>query len=154
MRRILYNMEFRGRGEPDPEGENISTTKSFAPCVRFTTEINADGVDMQTEKLDGPKAEFVSKVQNLDHSEFSAGKPFREWGTISFGNGNVLNFDTVGAGEFNPVGDDGQMQGGIVWCVEGGTGLFKNATGIITSNFGIDAAGDVIDYHTGVIYLP
>ena len=113
MRRILYNMEFRGRGEPDPEGENISTTKSFAPCVRFTTEINADGVDMQTEKLDGPKAEFVSKVQNLDHSEFSAGKPFREWGTISFGNGNVLNFDTVGAGEFNPVGDDGQMQGGL-----------------------------------------
>ena len=121
MRRILYNMVFRGRGESAPDGENISITKSFAPCVRFTTEITADGVDMRMEELDGPKAEFVSKVQNIDRS---------------------------------PVGDDGQMQGGIVWCVEGGTGLFEKATGIITSNFGIDAAGDVIDYHTGVIYLP
>ena len=66
----------------------------------------------------------------------------------------MLNFDTVGAGEFGPVGDEGLMQGGIVWAVDGGSGLFENAKGIITSNFAVDAAGGVVDYHTGVIYLP
>ena len=58
------------------------------------------------------------------------------------------------AGEFNPVGEDGLLQGGIVWVVEGGGGIFDGAKGIITSNFAVDAAGDVVDYHTGVIYLP
>ena len=101
-----------------------------------------------------PQAEFNSKVTAHDGGELGPGKKFREWGTVSFGNGNVLKFDTVGAGEFGPVGDEGLMQGGIVWAVDGGSGLFENAKGIITSNFAVDAAGDVVDYHTGVIYLP
>jgi hypothetical protein len=154
MRRILYNMEFKGRGEQQSGGENLWITQSFAPCVRFTTEINADGVDVRMEEIDGPKAEFNSKVTAHDGGAVAPGKQFREWGTVSFGNGNVLNFDTVGAGEFNPVGNDGLMQGGIVWVVEGGSGIFDGAKGIITSNFAIDAAGDVVDYHTGVIHLP
>ena len=154
MRRILYNMEFKGRGEQQTGGENLWITKSFAPCVRFTTEIGAAGVDVRIEELAGPKAEFNSKVTAHDGGELGPGKKFREWGTVSFGGGNVLNFDTVGAGEFNPVGEDGLLQGGMVWVVEGGSGIFDGAKGIITSNFAVDAAGDVVDYHTGVIYLP
>jgi len=154
MHRILYNMEFKGRGEQETDGEMLWITRSFAPCVSFTTEIDADGVDARIEQVAGPQAEFNSKVTAHDGGELGPGKKFREWGTVSFGNGNVLNFDTVGAGEFGPVGDEGLMQGGIVWAVDGGSGLFENAKGIITSNFAVDAAGDVVDYHTGVIYLP
>ena len=154
MRRIIYNMEFKGRGEQQSDGEMHWVTQSFAPCMRVTTEIGADGVDARIEELAGPKAEFNSKSAAQDGGELGPGKKFREWGTISFGNGNMLKFDTVGAGEFGPVGDAGLLQGGIVWAVDGGSGLFENAEGIITSNFAVDAAGDVVDYHTGVIYLP
>ncbi len=154
MRRIFYSMEFKGRGEQQSDGENVWITRSFAPCARFTTEIDAHGVDGRIEELAGPKAEFNSKVTAHDGGELGPGKKFREWGTVSFGIANVLNFDTVGAGEFGPVGDGGPMQGGIVWAVDGGAGPFENAKGIITSNFAFDAAGDVVDYQTGVIYLP
>ena len=154
MRRIIYNMEFKGRGEQQSDGQMLWITQSFAPCMRVTTEIGADGVNARIEELAGPKAEFNSKSAAHDGGELGPGKKFREWGTISFGNGNVLNFDTVGGGEFGPVGDTGLLQGGIVWAVDGGSGLFVNAKGIITSNFAVDAAGDVVDYHTGVIYLP
>jgi hypothetical protein len=154
MRRILYNMEFKGRGEQQSDGEMLWITRSFAPQVRFTTEIGDNGVDARIEEVAGTKAEFNSKVTAHDGGELGPGMKFREWGTVSFGNGNVLNFDTVGAGEFGPVGDEGVLQGGIVWAVDGGTGQFESAKGIITSNFAIDAAGDVVDYHTGVIYLP
>ena len=154
MRRIIYNMEFKGRGEQQSDGQMLWITQSFAPCMRVTTEIGADSVNARIEELAGPKAEFNSKSAAHDGGELGPGKKFREWGTISFGNGNVLNFDTVGGGEFGPVGDTGLLQGGIVWAVDGGSGLFVNAKGIITSNFAVDAAGDVVDYHTGVIYLP
>ena len=154
MRRILYNMEFKGRGEQQSDGEMLWITQSFAPCMRVTTEIDGDGVDARIEDLAGPKAEFYSKSKAHDGGALGPGKKFREWGTLSFGNGNVLNFDTVGGGEFGPVGDSGLLQGGIVWAVDGGSGLFENAKGIITSNFAVDAAGDVVDYQTGVIYLP
>ena len=154
MRRILYNMEFKGRGEQQTDSENLWITRSFAPCVRFTTEITDAGVNVRMEEIDGPKAEFNSKVMAHDGGELGPGKKFREWGTVSFGNSNVLNFDTVGAGEFGPVGDEGLMQGGIVWAVDGGTGIFEQAKGIITSNFAVDAAGNVVDYHTGVIFVP
>ena len=57
-------------------------------------------------------------------------------------------------GEFQPIGDEGLMQGGIVWVVEGGNGIFEQAKGIITSNFTLDKESNVIDYHHGVIFVP
>ena len=62
--------------------------------------------------------------------------------------------DTVGTGEFQPIGDQGLMQGGIVWEVDGGSGIFERAKGIITSNFTLDKDNRVTDYHHGVIFVP
>ncbi|MEC9454030.1 MAG: hypothetical protein VYE58_03000 [Pseudomonadota bacterium] len=69
MRRILYNMEFKGRGEQETDGEMLWITRSFAPCVRFTTEIDADGVDARIEEVTGPQAEFNSNVTAHDGGE-------------------------------------------------------------------------------------
>ena len=154
MRRILYTMEFKGLGKQETEGEYLWITRSSAPCMRFTTEITDDGVGVHMEEIDGPKAEYTTKVTTHDGRENGPGKKFREWGTISFGNGNVLNFDTIGSGEFQPVDDEGLMQGGIVWAVDGGSGIFEKAKGIITSNFTLDKDSNVIDYHHGVIFVP
>jgi hypothetical protein len=38
--------------------------------------------------------------------------------------------------------------------VTGGTGCFRGAIGLITSNFEVSPQGDVIDGHVTRIYLP
>ena len=154
MRRILYNMKFTGRGEQEKKGEYLWITRSSAPCMRFTTEITDDGVDVHMEEVAGPKAEYTTKVMACEGGELGPGKKFWEWGWVSFNNGNVLKFDTVGTGEFQPIGAQGLMQGGIVWEVDGGSGIFERAKGIITSNFTLDKDNRVTDYHHGVIFVP
>jgi len=158
MRRIRYVMEFTGRGEQRADGENIWITASSAPSAQFSTMVGAGGVDAAMTEVAGGRAQFDSEVVAADGGPLEPGKPFREYGTIAFGPDHVLRFDTVGTGRMDLVGpdsgdDDGLMQGGIVWKVEGGTGMFEGATGIITSNFAVDSAGDVTDYHVGVIYV-
>jgi hypothetical protein len=41
----------------------------------------------------------------------------------------------------------------VIWRVEGGEGQFAGASGLITSNFTIDEAGEVTDNHFGVIFV-
>ncbi len=154
MRRVRYVMEFKGRGEQRSDGGNVWITASAAPSARVATTVGAEGVDATVEEIAGGRAEFNSEVEAHDGGPLEPGKRFREWGTISFGGDNVLRFDTVGAGRMDPVGETGILQGGIVWTVEGGSGQFDGATGIITSNFAVDADGEVTDYHCGVIFLP
>lgn len=154
MRRIMYVMEFKGRGEQRGGSENIWVTKSGAPCTRITTEIGEAGVDARVEEIAGPRAEFNSQVAAADGGELGPGKPFREWGTVSFGGDDVLRFDTVGSGQMEPAAEPGFTHGGIVWRVEGGTGCFAGASGVITSNFIVDGTGAVTDYHCGVIFVP
>jgi hypothetical protein len=43
--------------------------------------------------------------------------------------------------------------GSVIWRVEGGEGQFGGASGLITSNFTISEAGEVIDRHFGVIFV-
>jgi hypothetical protein len=44
--------------------------------------------------------------------------------------------------------------GGVVWTITGGDGRFAGARGLITSNFTVSAAGEVIDEHVTRLYLP
>ena len=46
-----------------------------------------------------------------------------------------------------------RRQGAVMWQIESGEGRFKGAQGLITSNFIISDAGEVIDHHTGVIFV-
>ncbi|MBV8818796.1 MAG: hypothetical protein JO022_10605 [Acidobacteriaceae bacterium] len=45
------------------------------------------------------------------------------------------------------------MIGAVIWKVDGGEGQFEKASGYITSNFSVNAEGDVVDYHMGSIFL-
>ena len=79
---------------------------------------------------------------------------FTERGAIAFGDaGHRLNFSTVGEGWMGQSPDPSLKQGTVTWTVEGGQGQFDGAGGTITSNFTINEAGEVNDYHLGVIYL-
>lgn len=79
---------------------------------------------------------------------------FQETGRIQFGDGqHVLHFSTVGHGHLltSPAAD--WRQGAVTLQVEGGTGLFEEATGVITANFLVSETGDYRDVHTATLFL-
>lgn len=155
MRQFLYVMKFEGKGALAEGRDDLWLTQSVARSCNITTKVEDVAVDAQVEAISGGEARFDSEVVLAQGAtSFGPGQPFREYGTITFGEGgNALKFDTIGTGRFDPAAEEGVMQGGIVWSVEGGTGLFEGASGVITSNFHFTADGAVTDYHCGVIYL-
>jgi hypothetical protein len=97
---------------------------------------------------EGGLAYFESEVR------MTGADTFQENGTISFGEeDDSLKFSTVGQGYLGPQAGSPSMAGAVSWKVEGGEGQFKDATGLITSNFSVDASGQVVDHHFGVIYV-
>ena len=77
---------------------------------------------------------------------------FVESGSITFGEGDhALKFTTVGQGTLTPDASTKTMVGAVIWKVESGEGQFKNATGLITSNFSVDETGGVTDHQFGAI---
>jgi hypothetical protein len=41
----------------------------------------------------------------------------------------------------------------VIWRVEDGEGQFAGASGLITSNFTLNATGELIDNHFGLIFV-
>ena len=65
---------------------------------------------------------------------------FDEQGTMTFdGGGDSIRFTTLGQGYLGPSLEEGLMEGSVIWRVEGGAGRFAGATGLITSNFLMEA---------------
>lgn len=158
MPRLLYAMEFRGRGGPR-EGDGVYVAASSSPSNRITTTVGDTGgmsVDATVEEVAGGRANFDSEVVPINAGEeIAPGVLFREYGTVKFGDGNSsISFDTIGSGSFAPAAEPGVLHGGILWSIEGGTGALSGASGIITSNFVIEADSSVTDYHFGVIFIP
>jgi hypothetical protein len=46
------------------------------------------------------------------------------------------------------------MAGAIIWRIDEGQGPLAAATGYITSNFTVNALGEVVDNQVGVIFVP
>jgi len=146
MRQIIYSMQFKGQATPIREGVLKATTT--APSCRLMTVAGPEGVHGVVEKVAGDPVSFESEVT------FRGETSFHEEGTITFGtNGHRLRFSTVGQGYLGASADPVQKQGGVTWTVEGGEGQFAGASGLITSNFLVGAAGEVVDHHVGVIFV-
>lgn len=143
----LYAMVFEGRSAADPNG-TVFRGSTSAPSRRITSVVGADGVTTSLEAVAGGTATLSSTIIQ------SGPTSFLESGTITFGPAgeNALYFSTVGQGY---IGGEpaGTLQGAVIWQVNGGTGVFAGATGLVTSNFTI--TDDVVtDHHWGVITLP
>jgi len=81
---------------------------------------------------------------------------FEEDGVIAFGDNNdhLLRFSTLGQGYLTAGPEPGIMAGSAVWKVDGGEGQFAEARGFISSTFTLTAAGELSDFHCGLILLP
>ncbi len=146
MRQVQYVLRFKGSGGPKRGAKGILATTSYATAGTIKTTIGAKTVDAKFSAGRG-KATFTSEVR------FNPDGTFIEDGTIRFAGAGSISFSTRGAGFMEPSHDPELKHGAIMWQIERGTGLFKGASGLITSNFTFSKRGEVVDNQWGVIFL-
>ena len=147
MRQIGYAMQFRGSAGPQEGKENELWARSASTTNGLSTALGADGPTVSVDDAPAERASFTSGVQIAEDGSFT------EDGTIDFGAAGTLDFSTIGSGWMGPSAVDGLTHGAINWKIDGGTGPLAGASGIITSNFTVSGAGDVVDNQWGVIFV-
>ena len=148
MREVVFALTFTGQAGPVPGSETTRQAKTVAPSQAIRTVLGVGGVKSAVDTIDGERAALESRVERF------ADGTFAEDGTIAYGRAGRISFVTVGRGSVGPSPIPGWVHGAVVWSVTGGEGLFAGAQGLITSNFVVNAAGDVVDNHFARIYLP
>lgn len=140
MKQLTYAMQFKGSAAPkDAANPGVLGVKANGKSV---------GSALAGSLVDAAKADFDSTVRMMEEGTFD------EDGTISFGNGNSLRFSTLNKGHVAPSPEPGVTAGAIIWKIDGGEGQFAGASGLITSNFFFNEAGEVTDNQFGVIFAP
>ena len=148
MRQITYNMQFKGHAAPVGGSSSVLKATTTAASCTMTTVVGSEGVSSTLRPAAGGNALFESEVTITGETTFL------ESGTITFGEArNRLRFTTVGQGYLGPSADPQIKHGSVIWRVDSGEGQFAEASGLITSNFTINEAGEVTDNHFGVIFV-
>jgi hypothetical protein len=147
MRQLVYALRFTGRATPAGPDGGVLAVAATAPGVTLTSTIGPDGLAAALEPTAEGEATFASELTLTGKTSFQA------VGAIAFGGGHRLRFSTVGSGYLDPRLGPGLRHGAVTWRVEGGEGQFAGATGLITSNFLINADLAVIDHHFGILFL-
>ena len=129
MRDLVFAMELRGRAAPveGREGTLKAATSGRGPG--------------------GGTVNFESEV-------VLTGQNFKESGSIEYTGRGRVRFETVGAGNLGPSPLPQTQWGAVIWRITQGEGEFRGATGYITSNFTVDAGGNVVDNHYVRMVLP
>lgn len=148
MGQLIYAMRFAGRATPAGPDGNVLRASTTSPSTVLTSRVVADGLTGAVETVPGGEATFASEVT------FTSETDFLETGTITFGDGNVLRFSTVGSGYLGASADPARKHGTVMWRVEEGEGQFAGVSGLITSNFFVGADLAVTDHHFGVLLMP
>lgn len=147
MRQVNYAMVFTGAGDDEIAPGHVRA-RSTAPSASLISRVGPAGLDYALVPAEGEDALFESEVK------FMGGTAFDEWGTITFGAGNRIHFQTIGEGYLAPAAEQGVQHGTVMWEVTAGEGAFDGASGLITSNFMVRPNGTVDDYQFGVLWLP
>jgi hypothetical protein len=148
MKQIIYALQFKGHAGPSGSDPNVLAAKTTAVSSTITTSIDDDGISGVVHASAGEGAAFESKVTLTGESSF------QESGAITFGGeGNWLRFSTVGQGYIGATADPKLRHGTVNWRIDSGGGQFKDAAGLITSNFTVSDTGEVIDNQFGVIFV-
>ena len=148
MKQITYYMQFKGRAAPGGGSSPVLKATTTAASCTMTTVVGSEGVNSTLQPAAGGKAAFASEVTITGETAFL------ESGTITFGEtGHRLRFSIVGQGYLGSSADPQLKHGSVIWQVDGGEGQFAGASGLITSNFTINEAGEVTDNHFGVIFV-
>jgi len=148
VRELVFALEFRGRGGPEPGSTTRRRAHTTAPSQALRTLIEPNGVRASVEPVAGDSAVLESRVERFPDGTFV------EDGTITYGTAGSVTFDTVGRGHVGPAPSGGGSHGVVMWRITGGEGGFAGARGLITSNFTVSPDGLVTDDHFTRLYLP
>ena len=119
-------------------------------------QVNDDPVTLEARTTAQGLSDMASFAENEARFQsrvvFTGDGEFQEDGVIDYGDGDTLEFSTVGSGHIGPSAVEGLQHGAVSWRIDKGTGRFENASGLITSNFTVDAEGGVTDRHFVVLH--
>lgn len=148
--RMTYVLQFHR--PPRPASGADDQPPAEAKSLTTSTKITPSGFEFQQKNMDGTTATL-----ELDFATNPEMTLFLEWGclTISPPSGPRLTFRSTGAGQLSPTPDpEGFRHGTVMYEVTGGTGVFKNARGFITSNFLVNLdTEELFDTHVGILLL-
>lgn len=99
MQQIVSALQFRGEGVPSDDGVMRATMR--ASSSRITSLVGWSGLNGQIAISDGGEATFSTEVRMTGDTSFI------ETGTIPFGDGNNLDFSTIGEGFMGPSAEPG-----------------------------------------------
>lgn len=137
MQNLTYALQFKGVAAPPGDDPGV-----------LAVQASAKGPVEFTGSAPGAAAQFASDVRMIDAATFD------EHGSIDFGGGTRLTFETVGRGTIGESAQEGIAAGAVIWSVASGEGRLAGATGFITSNFHVNQAGEVTDNQLHVLFVP
>jgi hypothetical protein len=150
MRQVTYTMHFRGQASRSSGDTGVvRITGSGTSCTMDTT-VQATGVETILHAKSGDLAFLESELRLHGQNAFDG------TGALTFGDDteHALRFSTLTPGHLAPSPIAGVMAGAVSWKVDGGSGNFEGATGVITSAFTLTDSGDISEYHCGLVFLP
>jgi hypothetical protein len=149
MREMRYALLFLGCVTRSPSSRGVLRLTMTARSSSFLTVIGPQGVRSSVHHVAAEAAKFEATVQTVDGTTFCGS------GMIAFGeNGHWLRFSTRAAGRLSASPDPARQQGLVTWQVDGGTGQFAAAQGVIASLFMVEQDGHVVDNQVAVLFLP
>jgi len=144
MKKVVFALQFKGTVVPGADGKLQAKTSASSQAIKTT--LDASGIQATVESVAGDGANFESVA------EISSDGSFVESGTITYGKAGKVTFKTLGRG-MGASAIDGLNRGAVVWEVTGGDGKLAGATGLITSTFTVDGAGQIADNQFAVLFV-
>lgn len=136
MRHQTWQLRFQPQAA-DPAGEPPTFEVKSGPGS--VTLLAGDDTDVPTE------ASYVTRVTMLDETAL------HEEGTLTL-DGGTLELSTIGTGVLEPGPTQDSIRGAVIWRLTG-TGRFAGATGILSSVFGTDADGTIVENQIAQVHL-
>jgi len=147
MRELAFALEFRGTGSPVPGSVSLRRARTRAPSQVLRTVLGSAGIEAAIDPVAGEEAVLESRVERFPDGTFG------EDGSIRYGSAGSIRFETVGRGHVGPSPATGQVHGAVIWTVVQGDGALAGARGLITSNFTVEADGQVVDHQFARLYV-
>ena len=145
MQQLVYALQFKGGAVP--ESGTVFRVQEKAASASITTVVNSGGLTGGFDPAAVAEATFESRVELAEDGTFD------ETGTISFGPTHRFHFRTKVRGWVDQSPDPSMRHGTVTFEITSGEGQFKDASGLITSNFSMTAEGEVTEHHLGVVYI-
>jgi hypothetical protein len=148
MDQVTFTLRFQGCATPLDTAPNAARVTMTARSSSLTTIIGPQGVRSLAQPVPAEVARFEATVRKTGEATFSGS------GMVAFGdNGHYLRISTHQPGWWGSGPDSQSRQGTVTWHVEGGTGQFARAQGLISSVFLVTADGHVSGCLTAALFL-